>query len=251
MPNGDRNDAPPGRQRQIVALGGGGFTEEGDRPLDRYILRLAGAASPRVCFIATATGDAPAYIQAFYDVYAALPCLPTHLALFQPPETDLRTFVLSQDIAYVGGGSTRNMLALWREWALDSILAEAWERGVVLAGVSAGAVCWFDEGISDSVIPGQLAPLRGLGFLPGSGCPHYDSEPERRPMFHRLVRDGAVAAGYAADDGVALHFVGASLARAVSARPDAGAYYIERRAGDAVETRITPMRLGPGEDDEG
>jgi peptidase E len=146
-------------------------------------------------------------------------CAPTQLSLFKPPTADLRAFVQEQDIFYVGGGSTRNLLVLWREWGLDTMLREAWEKGAVLAGISAGSLCWFESGVSDSVVPGDFALLHCLGFLPGSNCPHYDGEPERRPVYHRLLAAGLLADGYAADDGVALHFVGDRLERVVSSRP--------------------------------
>jgi peptidase E len=134
------------------------------------------------------------------------------------------------------------MLALWREWGLDQILREAWRRGVVLAGWSAGAICWFEQGTTDS-IPGPLTPLDCLGYLPGSHSPHYDSEPERRPTYHRLLREGRIRPGYAADDGVGLHFTGERLERVVSARPNARAYRVELTDGAVRETPIEPAPL--------
>lgn len=231
--------------RQIVAMGGGGFSEEPDNlALDRYVLGLVRRDEPRVCFVPTASGDAKSYLDRFYAAFATLRCVPKHLSLFDPPATDLRSFVLGQDIIYVGGGSTRNMLVLWREWGLDLMLREAWERGIVLAGVSAGAICWFEEGVTDSVVPGGLAAMRCLGFLPGTNCPHYDAEPERRPAFHRLLADGLVGDGYACDDGVALHYVGDRLARVVSSRPQARAYRLRRRDGEIEEQPLEPIFLG-------
>ncbi len=225
---------------QIVAMGGGGFSMEPDNlALDRYVLGLSPRSEPRVCFLPTASGDSPDYVERFTAAFATLPCVPTHLSLFVPPTADLHSFLLDQDVVYVGGGNTRNLLVLWREWGLDHILREARERGAVLAGISAGAICWFEEGVSDSVVPGQLAPLRALGFLPGSHCPHYDGEPERRPAYHRLVEEGRLGPGYAADDGAALHFVGSQLVRVVASRPHARAYRVERR-GDSVEERPLP-----------
>ena len=230
---------------QIVAMGGGGFSMEPDNlALDRYVLGLVDWPRPRICFVPTASGDARGYIDNFYAAFSTLPCAPSHLSLFDPPTTDLRSFVFEHDVLYVGGGSTRNLLALWREWGLDCILREAWESGKVLAGLSAGAICWFEEGVSDSVVPGRLEPLRCLGFLLGSNCPHYDGEPERRPAYHRLVATGLIGDGYAADDGVALHFVGDRLERLVSSRPAARVYRVERQGETVAETPLVPRYLG-------
>ena len=176
---------------------------------------------------------------------ATLDCRATHLSLVQPPTADLAAFVLEQDAIYVGGGNTRSLLALWREWGLDVALRAAYERGTVLGGISAGMICWFEYGITDSV-PGALSPLRCLGWLPGTACPHYDGEAERRPAFHRLLAEGAVPAGYAADDGAALHFVDdAARARGV-ARPAARAMrerVSARARASAARDARTPLRL--------
>jgi dipeptidase E len=205
---------------QIIAMGGGGFSMEPDNPaLDRYVLEQCGKPRPKVCFLPTASGDAEGYCLRFYTSFASLDCQPSNLSLFKPPTADLTSFLLEKDVVYVGGGNTRSMLALWREWGLDAILRQAWQNGVVLAGLSAGAICWFEQGVTDS-IPGELGPLACLGFLPGSCCPHYDGEPGRRPAYHRLVSEGRIAAGYGVDDGAALHFVGGRLHAVVSSRPD-------------------------------
>lgn len=237
--------------RQIIAMGGGGFSMEPENPLlDRYVLAASGRETPSVCFVPTASGDAEGFIEQFYESFGQLPCRPSHLALFKPPAADLRAFALAQDVIYVGGGNTRNLLALWREWSLDRILREAWEAGVVLAGISAGMICWFESGVTDST-PGttgdpidDFSALRCLGFLPGSACPHYDGESARRPAYQRLVASEAIAAGYAADDGAALHFVGCDLKQAVSSRPEARAFWVERRGQSVIETPIAPVYLG-------
>lgn len=235
------------RDRHIVAMGGGGFSMEPDNPLlDDFVLGLAGrrgrAARPRVCFLPTASGDAPTYVRDFYDALTPK-AEASWLPLFQRDRRDLRAFLLAQDAIYVGGGNTQNMLAIWRLHGVDAILREAWQGGVVLAGLSAGSLCWFDCGVTDSFGP-DLAPLHdGLGFLPGSHCPHYDGEALRRPSYHGLVADG-LAGGYAADDGAALHFVGADLAGVVTSRPAAGAYRVEAADGQVVETRLPSRYLG-------
>ena len=232
------------KESQIVAMGGGGFSMEPDHlALDKYVLSLAGRPCPKVSFLATASGDSDSYVQRFYTSFRSLPCEPTHLSLFRPHWSDLRSYVLEQDVIYVGGGSTRNLLVLWREWGLDVFLKEAWRAGVVLAGISAGSICWFEEGVTDSVEAGRLHAIRCLGFLPGSNCPHYDGEAERRPAYHRLLREGSIQPGYAADDGAALHYIGERLARCVASRPAAKVYRVDLAASGIEETVIEPTLL--------
>ncbi len=235
------------RDRHVVAMGGGGFSTEPDNPLlDDFVLGLARAVSgrerPRISFIPTASGDAPLYVRNFYDAFAPR-AVASWLPLFERDRRDLRAFLLAQDVVYVGGGNTENMLAIWRLHGVDAILREAWEAGVIMAGLSAGSLCWFESGTTDSFGPG-LAPFDdGLGFLPGSHCPHYDGEALRRPSYQRLVADG-LAAGHAADDGAALHFVGAGLVEVVTSRPAAGAYHVELVDGRVVETALPARYLG-------
>lgn len=228
--------------RQLVVQGGGGFLMEKGSALDRHFLGVTGKACPRVCFVGTASGDAESARYKFYEAMAPLDCRATHLSLIQPPTADLAAFVLEQDAIYVGGGNTRTLLAVWREWGLDAALRAAYERGVVLGGISAGMICWFAQGVTDSV-PGALTALRGLGWLAGSACPHYDGEAARRPAYRRMVADGTVAAGVAADDGAALHFVDEVLAEVVTSRPAATAYRLERSGAQAVETPLPARRL--------
>ncbi len=230
-------------KRQIIALGGGGFSMETDNlALDRYILYQSGKDEPRVCFIPTASGDKPDYIRRFYEAFHQLPCKPSHLSLFEPNFKDLRTFVLEQDILYVGGGSTRNMLVLWREWKLDNILAEAYQSGVILAGLSAGANCWFKEGLTDP-LNGPLYAIDGLGFLPGSVCPHFDGEEKRRPAYVKAVGEGSMKEGYGVDDSAALHFVDEQLDQAVYSRKNAAVYNIKRQEDGAYEEAIPAAYL--------
>jgi dipeptidase E len=221
--------------RHVVALGGGGFSDDANPLLDDFILGLARSQRPRVCFLGTAAGDSPQYAVRFYDAFRER-AEPSHLELFGRPRRDIRDFLLGQDVVYVGGGNTANMLAIWRVHGVDEILREAWERGIVLAGISAGSICWFEAGVTDS-FGDDLAPLRCLGFLPGSNCPHYDSEPERRPTYRRLVDGGELPPGLAADDGVAFHFVGTELAEAVGSRREAKAFQVEPRAEAPISVR--------------
>ncbi len=232
------------RMRQIIAMGGGGFSAEPENPLlDRYILDQAGSDRPKVCLIPTARGDAEGYIDRFYTVFRQYDCEPSHLSLYRPPTSDLQSFILEKDIIYVGGGNTKNLLALWREWGLDRILKNAWESGIVLSGVSAGSICWFEEGVTDS-FGVKLDRIPCLGLLPGSNCPHYDGETQRRPTFHRLLAENRIGAGLAADDGVALHFVGTVLMAVVSSRPAARAYRLGMGENGVVEEEIVPQYLG-------
>jgi len=226
-------------------MGGGGFLMEPENLLlDRYILSTAPAPHPKVCFVGTASGDAASFSDRFFAAFRTMACVPTELSLFKPPTADLRSFVFEQDVIYVGGGNTRALLALWREWGLDEILREAWLSGIVMAGISPGSICWFQQGLSDSVIPGDLAPLTCLGFLPGSNCPHYDGEPQRRPAYHRFIRERKLEAGYAADDGAALHFINQELNRVVSSRENARAYSVRLVGSDVEELPLDTVWLG-------
>ena len=229
--------------QQIIALGGGGFSMEPDNPLlDRYLLEQTKASRPAICFLPTASGDASPYIVNFYTAFAGMDCTPSHVTFFSRTP-DLREVLLNQDIIFVGGGNTKSMLAVWREWDLPVILRQAWEAGIVLAGISAGAICWFEQGITDSGA-GGLAVMECLGFLPGSCCPHFDGEKERRPAFHRFLSGGEILPGYALDDGVAIHFTGSELHRIVSSRPDARAYCISVSGDTAQETPLPTEYLG-------
>lgn len=231
-------------KKQIIALGGGGFSMEPDNLLlDQYILQQSPSQNPKVCFLPTASGDSDGYIRRFYTAFTQLACRPSHLSLFRPPIEGLASVLNEQDIVYVGGGSTINMLAIWKIWELDRLLKQAWEDGTILCGLSAGSLCWFEEGLSDSVIPGQYEKIECLGFLKGSHCPHYDGEQKRQPTYRRLIGSKALSAGIAADDGVALHYVEDKLKTVVSSRPEAKAYWISAEE-EAREEIISPHYLG-------
>ncbi len=228
----------------ILAIGGAAFaTQDGAPPLLRYALNLVGKDRPKVCYFGQASGESLVNTTAFYQAFSALGCEATHCSLFSPPTADLRGFVLAHDLIYVGGGNTKSMLALWREWGLDAIFRDAWRAGIVLMGASAGSICWFEQGVTDS-IPGDLTALNCLGFLPGSNCPHYDGEPGRRPAYHRLITAGEIVGGYACDDGVALHYAGDQLHAIISARPDAHAYRVTKVGDQVIETVAETRYLG-------
>jgi dipeptidase E len=244
-------DQATSSERHIVAMGGGGFSMEPENPLlDDFILQLGAARAadrpgdgrPRICLLPTASGDAPLLVRDFYDAFARradASWTPLFERAGRPPVEQL----LEQDVIYVGGGNTANMLAIWRLHGVDDALREAWARGIVLAGISAGCLCWFSAGITDSYGP-ELAVLGdGLGLLPWSACPHYDGEARRRPSYRKAVEEGLMA-GFAADDGAALHFVGTELDEVVTSRTDAAAYRVERVGGVVVETRLPSRYLG-------
>jgi peptidase E len=231
-------------RRQIIAMGGGALPAELDNLLlVRYFLAQTRKRKPKVAFIGAAHGDSDAGRLRFYAGFSRFECRPTHLPLFARTPRDLESFVLEQDAIFVGGGNTKSLLAVWRDWGLDRHLRSAWERGVVLGGGSAGSICWFEHGVTDSIV-GPLTALPCLGFLPGSNCPHYDSEPLRRPTFRKLVAGGMLPDGVAADDGVALHYIDGRLARVVSNRPRAKGYRVTRAGKRAVERRLATRYLG-------
>jgi peptidase E len=225
--------------KQIVALGGGGFMMEPDNPrLDEYILGLARGRDSRVCYVPTATGDNDRLVSNFYRILGSR-CRASHLPLFMDDVMPAAER-LDVDVIYVSGGNTANMLALWRLHGIDQLLRAAYERGVILCGVSAGALCWFEHGVTDS-----FGPLRGmdcLGILAGSFCPHYDGDTRRRPTYHQLIREG-MPGGYAGDDGAALHFLDGKLDRGVASRPNARAFFVQLQNGTVEEQPIALERL--------
>jgi peptidase E len=228
--------------QHIVALGGGGFSLEASPVLDNYILGLARRDKPRICFVPTASGDSDNYIVRFYKRFTDGRSEPTHLELFRRTVNDISEFLVLQDVVYVGGGNSANMLAAWRIHGVDVAMRRALEGGTILAGVSAGSLCWFEWGVTDSFGP-KLGRVEGLGILKGSNCPHYDGDPQRRPTYQALVGAG-MPAGFANDDGAALHFMNGSLHRVVASRPNARAYRVELEHGVVRETPVVPDLLG-------
>ena len=190
--------------KQIIAIGGGGFGRNpGEGIIEKYIVSQSVEGNPSICFIPTATGDNEAYKVNFYSTFSKLNCSPSHLDFFKRTP-NLEEHIFSQDIIFVGGGNTKSMLAVWKDWGLVEILKEAYEAGTIMCGVSAGAICWFEYGITDSW-EDELKIINCLGFVSGSCCPHYDEEPERKPSLNKLLNDGAIEDCYAIDGGCALH----------------------------------------------
>lgn len=238
--------------RQILACSGGfrptahsDFAVE-PGPLVDFALSLTAASRPKVCYVGTALGDDPTWIARFYGAWLGRDVVASHLALFpQPNVADVRAHLLGQDVVWVGGGSVANLLAVWRRHGLDRIMGDAYDAGVVLAGVSAGSLCWFTGGTTDSFGPALQPVTDGLGLIQVSNCPHYDSEVRRRPTYHRLIADETLPGGWATDDGVGLHFSDGGLAEAVADRDDAHAWRVakDEHTGQVVETRIECRRL--------
>ena len=237
----------PAPARRILAMGGGGFTmQDRSTALDRFVLTLTGKAAPRICFLPTASGDPREQVTRFHERFGDWPCEPSTLSLFhlRRDRVDPIQHLLAQDAIYVGGGSMRNMLAIWREHGIDEAMRRAWDSGVVLAGLSAGAMCWFEGAVSMS--GGAPEVCAGLGLLSGSLSVHLDGESERLPVYRAAVATGALSDGYAADDGAALVFEETTLIECVASRAGARVLRIESdHAGGAIEREL-PVRPLPG-----
>ncbi|MFF2942730.1 Type 1 glutamine amidotransferase-like domain-containing protein [Streptomyces niveus] len=232
--------------RRLTLLGGG-FSTDDDGLLDDWTLGHARAPRPKVCFVPTASGDAPAYIERFLTAFESRACEPSVLPLFQRELDDdaLRAFLLSQDVVYVGGGNTANLLAVWRTHGVDRLLREAYDGGTLMCGISAGANCWGEGSHTDSFGPLTFLP-DGLGLLAGSVCPHYDSEPGRRPSYRKAVGTGMLPAGWAVDDGVGALFEDGLLTETVTRVPEAVLYRVEPGDGDEGIERALACRLLSG-----
>ncbi len=224
-------------KKQIIAIGGGGF---GRNPknldIESYIIDNARVSRPKICFIPTATGEEKSYIVNFYKAFCKLPCIPSHLEFFARTP-DLPNLILDQDIMFVGGGNTKSMLAVWNEWGLPNLLKQAYIKGAVLAGVSAGAICWFNRGVTDSWA-NSLKIMDCLGFIDGNCCPHYDEEEERRPEVHKFLKNGKLEQCYAIEGGCALHCVDGEIQNAVSFAPNKKAYFITPHNGVITEKEL-------------
>jgi peptidase E len=226
----------PAKKRQIFANGGWRSSKDA-LPLMKFLIDLTGKPNPKVCLLPTAQGDAAESIVAYYDIMNQLECRPRHLRLFAPSQVaDFEVYLLDMDAIFVGGGNTLNMLAIWKEQGIDKTLRKAWEQGIVLAGSSAGAICWFDQGCTDSR-PGRLSAMSGLGWLKGSACPHTNLD-KRRAAFHQLISAGDLMEGIAIDEGVGLLFQDDKLVRVVTSVPKARACRVRRENGKVIEVPL-------------
>ena len=228
--------------RNIIAIGGGGFGESpGQGIIEQYILNQTRKKRPKICFIPTATGDNEAYKVNFYSTFTKLNCEPTHLDFFKRTP-DLKKLILNQDVIFVGGGNTKSMLAVWKEWKLDRILKVAYRNGIVMSGVSAGAICWFQNGITDSWAS-ELKIMPCLNFVRGTCCPHYDEEPERKPFVKNLLDRKKVKKIYAVDGGVALHIKNEENFKSVVFRKTKSSYAVSLERKNLIEKSFRKVIL--------
>jgi len=224
--------------KQILAIGGGGFGRNpGEGIIEKYIVDLSENDKPSICFIPTATGDNDTYKVNFYSAFSKLNCSPSHLDFFKRTP-NLEKLCLSQDIIFVGGGNTKSMLAVWKDWGLVNILKEAYEKGTIMCGVSAGAICWFEYGITDSW-EDELKIISCLGFVPGSCCPHYDEEPQRKPSLKNFLNEGALENCNAIDGGCALHIKDGVYYKAIAFTREKNAYLVKNDDKSILETPYT------------
>ena len=223
--------------KQIISIGGGGFGRSlGELRIEKYIINQSKSNNPKICFIPTATGDDNGYINNFYRAFNSLACIPSDISFFKRT-IDLRKHILDQDIIFVGGGNTKSMLAVWREWGLDVILKEAYDKGVIMSGVSAGAICWFEQGITDSWSH-DLAIMDCLGFVNGTCCPHYDEEPNRRPFVSRALKNKSIDSCISIEGFNALHLVDDSPKYSVAFKDNNDTYNVVLKNGEVSEDQI-------------
>lgn len=228
-------------KQQIITVGGGGFSTGSEPGMDEYILAQACVDAPKIGFIGTASGDDKAYIKKFYDRFSPLDCTPSHLELFRRTGS-ISDWVHHQDIIFIGGGNTKSMLAVWNTWDLQKHLRCALENGIVLAGISAGAICWFDTGITDSIAD-DLTAIDCLGFLSGSCCPHYSLEVDRKPTYFNMIEKRKIVPGFAIDDGACIHFVDGLPQRVISGSNSTSAYSVSIIDGKVIEQPIADVEM--------
>ena len=230
------------KSRDIIAIGGGGFgANPGQGIIEKYILKQTKKKNPKICFIPTATGDNEAYKVNFYSTFTNLNCCPSHLDFFKRTP-DLNDLILNQDAIFVGGGNTKSMLAVWKEWGLDKILKKAYREGVVMSGVSAGAICWFQNGITDSWAS-NLKVMPCLNFIKGTCCPHYDEEPERRPAVKKLLLSNKTKEVFAVDGGAALHIKDEKILKSVVFRNKKNSYLVSYDGKKINEKSLKKIKL--------
>ena len=228
--------------RNIIAIGGGGFGRNpGEGVIEEYILKQTRKKKPNICFIPTATGDNDAYKVNYYETFSKLACNPTHLDFFKRTP-DLKKLISNQDAIFVGGGNTKSMLAVWREWQLDKLLKKAYRAGTIMSGVSAGAICWFQNGITDSW-SSNLKVIPCMKLIKGCCCPHYDEEPERRPSLSNFISNDKISDCYAIDGGCALHLINDQVFKAVSFKDSKNSFLVKKENKDITETILPSIDL--------
>lgn len=228
--------------KQIIAIGGGGFGRNpGDGVIEQYILDQTGKEQPNICFIPTATGDNEAYKVNYYSTFSKLDCNPIHLDFFKRTP-DLEQLIPQQDAIFVGGGNTKSMLAVWKDWNLDKLLKEAYEKGVVMSGVSAGANCWFERAVVDSWEE-DLRVIDCMGFIKGICCPHYDEEPQRRPSVKTFLEDGIIDSCYSVEGNCALHIKNDDEYLSVDFGKEKNAYIVSIDDGKVKEAAFNRLSI--------
>ena len=226
----------------IVAIGGGGFGRNPNEAIiENYILNLSDSKKPNITFFPTASAENSDYIVNFYTAFSNLNCNAKHISLFKNTP-NLESIVNESDIIYIGGGNTKSMLAVFREWNLDKLLLKAYEEGKVLAGVSAGAICWFNQGVTDSWAHG-LRVMDCMDVLEGCCCPHYDGEKNRRPSVMKFVEKNTISSCLAIEDGAAVHYKDNKLHTAISFYEDKNAYHVSKKDGQIVEDKIERIEI--------
>ena len=243
LPAAGRDQEPAASTKKRIFAVGGWRTPKEALPLLRFFIGLTGKPNPKVCLLPTASGDSAESIVAYYDIMNQLECRPRHLRLFQPSRVDdFEAVLMDMDAIYVGGGNTLNMLAIWKAHGIDKVLQKALNKGIVLGGASSGMICWFEQGCSDFK-PGKLSALDGLGWLPGSACPHYDLE-KRRTAYADLVLAGDLKEGIACEEGVGALYEDGKRTRVVSSLPKARAHSLRRVDGRIETSPLEPEVLG-------
>ncbi len=229
-------------QKHILAIGGGGFGRKNSGNLiEKYLLSLSKKEKPRICFLPTATGDNDSYIVRFYSVFSSLNCIPSHIEFFNRT-IDIDKHIMKQDIVFVGGGNTKSMLAIWDSWGMSSILKDAYDNGVIMSGVSAGAICWFTNGITDSW-DNELRILPCLDFISGTCCPHYDEEPSRIPYVKKILLEKNVPSCIAIEGGSAMHFVDDMPYKNISFTNNKNSYNVYLNNQETIESPFKKVQL--------
>ena len=226
----------------VIAIGGGGFGRNPNHnKIEKYILAQSENSKPNIVFIPTASAEDKGYLVNFYSCFSKLECQASHVNFFQrTPRLD--SIINQADIIYVGGGNTKSMLAVWRDWKFDKLLLKAYQNGKILCGVSAGAICWFEQGVTDSWAS-NLNTMECLGFLKGMTCPHYQEEVDRRPSVHQMLKNDKAMPGYAIDGGAAVHFKNGEYHRSLQFYPDSLAYHVSYEKGKIIEKKMDMVKL--------
>ncbi len=229
-------------KKNIIAIGGGGFGRSNTSYLiEKYLLNISDSKCPKICFLPTATGDNDNYIVRFYSIFTRFNCIPSHIEFFKRT-TDLYNHIMMQDVVFVGGGNTKSMLAIWNDWGMSELLNEAYNEGVVMSGVSAGAICWFTSGITDSW-DNELRILPCLDFIRGTCCPHYDEEPSRIPYVKKILLEQKVPNCFSIEGGAAMHFIDGKPFKNVSFKNNKNTYNVYQINNSIIESPFDKIQL--------